>query len=538
LFFLESGSVSGPVPVELEIARIAAPVVPAWTVIKALALIFRGQMQLLRLRFIKDHVVICGLGKRGFQLAKDFRREGCDVVCIEIDEGNERIARCRHLGACVLIGNATDSGLLQQARVDQARYLVAVCGNDATNMETAIMVYQIVHARDERLKNVVRCYVHIVDLKLCALFKHHRIFVDIGDPYELIIFSIYENGARLLFGDHPLDPIGFGVHDPRTIHLVIIGFGRIGESVALQAARIAHFANGKKLKVSIIDRKNEDRKNSFFNRYPAYVDLCDVVSSEGEDIDCPDVIARIVQSVWDPNIVTRIVICRDNDTDSLSCAFELSTKLKDKKVPIMVHISEHAGLVTLLDTRESSSDWMPYIHPFGMTEQICTKRMLLNEELDRIAKEIHRDYVSERLREGWDEHAESLRPWDFLDEDLKDSSRQQADHLSVKLRAIGCCRSSDERGSSAVTEFTAEETELLARMEHARFCAERLLAGWEMGEIKDIKKRMTPHLVDLSSLVVPEYDRRAVSIIPRILEQIGEKVYRCSVDELSDQGNR
>lgn len=83
------------------------------------------------------------------------------------------------------------------------------------------------------------------------------------------------------------------------------------------------------------------------------------------------------------------------------------------------------------------------------------------------------------------------RLWREANEWARESNRQAADHLYVKLRCLGI----EIRDSSETTEegpafavadglpeddgfFEPEEKEQLARMEHRRWCAERLLAGW------------------------------------------------------------
>jgi hypothetical protein len=49
-----------PIPVEIEIARFALPTLATITAITTLALIFLEQAQKVRLRFVRNHVVICG----------------------------------------------------------------------------------------------------------------------------------------------------------------------------------------------------------------------------------------------------------------------------------------------------------------------------------------------------------------------------------------------------------------------------------------------------------------------------------------------
>ncbi len=118
---LQSGAVPAPVPWELEVARLLAPAVAAYTAVQALAAVFYEQLQSLRLRFIRDHVVICGLGRKGYLLAQGFRQRGERVGVIEQDEDNDLIEQCREQGVIVLIGNATNQGLLRQARVQRGK---------------------------------------------------------------------------------------------------------------------------------------------------------------------------------------------------------------------------------------------------------------------------------------------------------------------------------------------------------------------------------------------------------------------------------
>ena len=100
-------------------------------------LIKADRLQMLRLRRLRKHVVICGLGDKGLLLVKAFRARGSPVVVIEQNDTNDRIPSCREHDAIVLIGNATERAMLDMARVREAQYLIAVCGPDATNAEVA-----------------------------------------------------------------------------------------------------------------------------------------------------------------------------------------------------------------------------------------------------------------------------------------------------------------------------------------------------------------------------------------------------------------
>ena len=108
---LNSGAVPGPVSWELQVARLLLPALTALAAVKALATIFGEQVQMIRLGFMRDHVIICGLGRMGALLVDQFRARGENVVVIEHDQDNDYIDLSREQGAIVLNGDATDSDL-------------------------------------------------------------------------------------------------------------------------------------------------------------------------------------------------------------------------------------------------------------------------------------------------------------------------------------------------------------------------------------------------------------------------------------------
>ncbi|MBI4870683.1 MAG: hypothetical protein HY814_03860 [Candidatus Riflebacteria bacterium] len=122
----------------------------------------------------------------------------------------------------------------------------------------------------------------------------------------------------------------------------------------------------------------------------------------------------------------------------------------------------------------------------------------------------------------------SMQPWEELPESLKESNRSHAAHIPVKLALVSCDFSPVPPGREPVPfEFTAEEVELLARVEHDRWVAERLEAGWRPGP-RDPVQKTTPYLVGWDALTeeVREWDRQPVRALPKFLAKAGFEVYR------------
>jgi hypothetical protein len=115
----------------------------------------------------------------------------------------------------------------------------------------------------------------------------------------------------------------------------------------------------------------------------------------------------------------------------------------------------------------------------------------------------------------------------MLAEDLRESNRQQADHVFIKLRAIGCeaARQHDPRPAASLDDHVG----ILAPMEHARWNAERWLAGWSYDPgPKSIERRTSPFLASWLELTEAEkdLDRAGVRSIPALLAKVGMKVCR------------
>lgn len=85
-----------------------------------------------------DHVVLLGLGKVGTRVLARLRELGIPVVCVEEDPEARGISLARRLRVPVILGDATQDGVLEAARTDRAHALLALTSSDATNLEAIL----------------------------------------------------------------------------------------------------------------------------------------------------------------------------------------------------------------------------------------------------------------------------------------------------------------------------------------------------------------------------------------------------------------
>ena len=495
LFTLESGSVYGPaVGWELEAARLLAPGIAAIAAVKAFALVFREQLQLFRMRFVRGHVVICGLGRKGLRLARQLRAEGRRGGAIERDEGNDHIAQCRDLGVVVLPGDAADVEMLRKARLGEAACVVAVCGDDGANAEVAV------HARELaqwRRGQPLQAVVHITDPQLCRLLVEQELERRQRDPYRLEFFNVFDIGARSWLSLHPATagPDGRPLPAP---HLALVGLGRMGESLLVQAARGWRDAGADgEFRVTVIDRVATAKMASLCHRYPRLARACRLTALD-MDVESPEFHRGEFLQARDGT--TSAYICLDNDALGLAAALALQHRARSLGIPVVVRMTGDAGLATLLRGEEATPGAPPAIQAFSLLDQACRPEQILAGTHEALAQAIHADYCRHQRERGETPATNpAMVPWDELPEHLRDSNRDQAAHIGVKLRELGCGLAPLTDWDEPLFAFTADEVERLARLEHDRWVDERRRAGWRPGPAKDVDRKISPYLVPPSS---------------------------------------
>ncbi|QPK50874.1 NAD-binding protein [Streptomyces gardneri] len=89
-------------------------------------------------RGLSGHVVLLGLGKIGTRVLARLRELDIPVVCVEEDPDARGIPLARSLGIPVVLGDVTDDGILEAAKIHRAHALLALTSSDTTNLEAVL----------------------------------------------------------------------------------------------------------------------------------------------------------------------------------------------------------------------------------------------------------------------------------------------------------------------------------------------------------------------------------------------------------------
>ncbi len=517
LFTLESGFVQGKAPLSLEIARFLAPAVTVYTAAKALAVVFREQLQRVMLKTIRGHVVIAGLGRSGLLFAEEFRKAKQPVVVIEKNEENDQLENCRDIGAFTLIGDARTPEILSTARIDHARVLLCVANEDGINAEIAVQARALLNKNSAPLTSLV----HIVDSELCKLLRKQELMTKREHPLRVEFFNLYESAVRDLLSTHP--PFA----QTGTPHILIIGLGKMGESLLIALTRSWSQDLGKsseRFHVSILDRFAKRKTEAMEVRYPFIHKNCVITTLEMETGSPEFYQKAFLKSAP----ITIVYVCLDNDSLVLSTALLLRQWLPGT-TPIYLRMSHQRGLATLLQQPPEGAEQSNLI-PFGALERMCTPALLSGGMKEILARVIHEEYVRKSLEERIPSGTNpALRPWEELPEWLKESNRNQADHIGQKLIAVGCDVVLFSAVGAEDFQFEEKEIESLSRMEHERWMLERKKEGWTFAPgVKNVEQKTSPYLVPYEQLTeeIKEYNRTTVRELPRFLARAGYQIYR------------
>ena len=137
------------------------------------------------LESIKDHFIICGYGRIGSTVARQFRRQRVPYVVIERDP--QRLHAAIDEGSLALEGDASREDVLKRVGIARARGFIAAVGTDAEN------VYAVLSARVLRPDLFIVSRAETDD----ATMKLKRAGADrVISPYQIGALQIAQTALR------------------------------------------------------------------------------------------------------------------------------------------------------------------------------------------------------------------------------------------------------------------------------------------------------------------------------------------------------
>lgn len=165
-----------------------------------------------RVRHLRHHVVVVGLGSFGSRVIGDLAEAGHDVAVVERNDQNRHLSAAADHDVPVIFGDATLRETLASARIERARAVALLTENDMVNIETAIVVREMLGARARSVPIVLRVYDRTLGAAVAHRFgfDHVRSTVELAAPWfigaamGLQVFGTFSVGQQsfMLGGVH------------------------------------------------------------------------------------------------------------------------------------------------------------------------------------------------------------------------------------------------------------------------------------------------------------------------------------------------
>ena len=519
----------GPIPWQLEVARFMAPVVTLMALGKIALSFLRDQWASFKVRrFWARHHVVIGSGEACHTLVSDIAQNGSRVVLVSdslIDKSNDALW---HKNCALLHKAVNDEAVWNAARLDHAASLIVMTNNDESNLDLIRRAKSWSQQNRRSAQGQLHAYCQFADARIRQLLRDRTDFFDPMPQFAASAFNPYQRAARIILRAYPVE--GKQSHKGSQPHILLTGDGLMTEHLIIWIAMTGHFPNDTKTRITLCGLNAPAVWERLCRNHPGIVELLEMNFM----LEDPERLNAANQLQPEADIAfSAAYFCDSSGAGNLIAANRCAAMLD--RCDRVVVLEQYGGLADILKPREMPDQTMllddaPKI--FSLTTEVYTQDGILQQDLDRYASHVADQYYRHATTEwGMQRGATAaVYPWADLSEEWRDANRTQADHIGIKLRSIDA-QEVDSAIADASFTFTCAEIELLAKMEHARWTAQRIMYGWTYAEQRDDKARRHPDIVGWDKLdeKTRQKDRDAVCAIPAGLRLIGRGVRRVEI---------
>ncbi len=492
---------------------------------RRVGVVYTGRMTY---RNIKNHYVLIGFNELSINMIRELYDE-CPSARILLMSGIEA-ATVRHRiqsalpieierQVLVYFGNIESIEELQRLNIESAIEVYVLgdeerYGRDAKNIAIVHLVSALRgKCSDGKMMPVyvqfdsIPSYSNIQKMNLPP-----EVFCIEGKPNIFFRpFNLHENLARQLWSlyaadcERRYDPLDYrpisitqqpdgswSATSQDYVHLVIVGFNRVGRSLLLEALRICHYANYDdrlpaderiRTRITLVDREMEAQEDYFKAQFP-------YIENQIDDIE--------------------VEYCHDD-----ICSTAMRTRLQQWAQ------NKHCMLTEL-------ALYVNYLYDCCYADESLKQKEVLKKMYESYGNH-SADFIL------MNHQAQYL--WNKLSEPLRWANRYQLDAYSVFCRTLGYgirrsnCSPTHISESMFNEELPAQVLYLLVRMEKYRWNAERTVAGWKRAKVKDKVFLLHPLIMPFSELLQRhpeevEKDADVIYNLPYILALGGYELYR------------
>lgn len=271
---------------------------------------------------MKDHVIVCGMGRTGRLFANALESNRINVIGIDLFHSGDLEEWQERRNISILAGDFHSKTLLKKAGVQRARCVIYASGDDLANLEGALTAYGMI-GKNQTIPRLI--WTQITDEKMADTA---RIFLRTSDNIGIRLFDTYRIAAEKMISKHFSHVKRNGVR-----HIDIMGFGKFGRD--LMEVLITDLSDHNPIKIRVIDIENYETEVMGLAQELAY--SANVEFKKADIRDLPALYRKGKASF----------ICTDDDLKNLTAAMSLARKYETDHIYVrmsqwpLAAVSEH-----------------------------------------------------------------------------------------------------------------------------------------------------------------------------------------------------
>ncbi len=344
------------------------------------------------------------------------------------------------------------------------------------------------------------------------------------------------------------------------VHLVIVGFNRMGRALLLEALRVCHYANYDdsktpeqrvKTRITVVDRYMDKLKDTFEAQFPNIgTQIYDIdVDYVNDDINSPVMRKKLVDWSRDKLCKLTVAICVYEPDLGLSMGLSLPPDVYESDARVLIRQEKLNGLGQFI--HNDFTGRFKNVKIFGMHAGGIRKKVLD----DRLAAYINYSYessgfidrhyekyakvLSGECRPGDSDYcefekekADAMAAWYRLPENMKWANRYQLDCYPNFCHVFGCGIIHDDAATvETPSVISKDKLEDMMRMEKYRWNAERTIDGWRYSSVRDNSRFCHNLIIPFERMKADAVlskdifkDRNVIDNMPKILALGGFKI--------------
>lgn len=481
---------SDPTREVVRFAALAAPVI-------GLLFAFSGQLGRSLARIFNlnasRHIVIAGESAAALSLALDCRRSKDSVLLIAENLGEETALGLRRKGVIVIEGDATQLETLRTARASTASHVVAFEPDDTANLQIEAATRRLLGKK--KRKPPIAAHVAIRSQMLLKEAREMRssqmrggrnVQVSI-DPMP---FSLEEIAARELIQQQSQTLLSLAqTLGQDRLHFVFFGFDQAAETVAERVLMSLWSAHFEPPRLTVLVPRHEEVEAGFRARHREAFAHPHVWSPDISFIEFDWNVASVGTETLDMvesarGRPTAVVVSTGSDPGNIHLAIALKRLCNNGPrwpTPIFMSESSKSEFSQQYAKGDETPELDAYLEAFGAHQANATRSRVIEGVLDQGAAIAHEHYnkgLSKNAQVSMRELQAAMKDWHEVMENYRAANRAAADSAQTKLWDAGWRPAkAGEKGNTSPT-IPEEMMERMARREHDRWMAERLMSGW------------------------------------------------------------